>query len=52
MAAEFGRRRVPWWIIALRYCKCKVACRLPTWGLPSCGQVQGLVAEFAGVEEV
>ena len=27
-------------------------CRLPTWGLPSCGHVQGLVAEFAGVEEV
>ena len=26
--------------------------RLPTWGLPSCGHVQGLVAEFAGIEEV
>ena len=36
----------------LRYCSGKFACRLPTWGLPSCGHVRGLVAEFAGVEEV
>ena len=38
--------------LPLRYCSCEFACRLPTWGLASCGQVQGLVAEFAGVEEV
>ena len=25
---------------------------MSAWGLPSCGQVQSLVAEFAGVEEV
>ena len=38
--------------LPLRYCSGKFACRLPTWGLPSCGHVQGLVAEFAGIEEV
>ena len=37
---------------SFRYCSGKFACRLPTWGLPSCGHVQGLVAEFAGIEVV
>ena len=36
----------------LRYCSGEFACRVPTWGLPSCGHVQGLVADFAGVAEV
>ena len=38
--------------VPLRYSSGEFACRLPMWGLPSCGHVQGLVAEFAGVEEV
>ena len=38
--------------LPLRYCSGKFACRLLTWGLTSCGHVQGLVAEFAGIEEV
>ena len=38
--------------LPLRYCSGKFACRLPTWCLPSCGHVHGLVAEFAGIEEV
>ena len=38
--------------LPLRYCSGKFACRLPTWGLPACGHVRGLVTEFAGVEEV
>ena len=38
--------------LTLRYCSGKFACRVPTWGLPARGHVQGLVAEFAGVEEV
>ena len=38
--------------LPLRFCSCKFACRLPTWGLPSCGHVQGLPAEFAGIKVV
>ena len=30
----------------------KFACRVLTWGLPARGHVQGLIAEFAGAEEV
>ena len=37
--------------LPLRYCSGKFACRVPTWGLPACGHVRGLVTEFAGVEE-
>ena len=33
-------------------CSGKFSCRVPTWGLSARGHVQGLVAEFAGVEEV
>ena len=38
--------------LLLRYCSGKFACRVPSWGLPARGHVRGLVAEFAGVEEV
>ena len=38
--------------LPLRYCSGKFACRVPTWGLPARGHVQGLVAEFHGVGEV
>ena len=38
--------------LPLRCCSGKFACRLPAWGLPSCGRVQGLFAEFADIEEV
>ena len=36
--------------LLLRYCFGKFACQIPTLGLPARGHVQGLVAEFAGVE--
>ena len=36
--------------LPLRYCSGKFACRVPTWGLPSFGHVQRLIAEFAGEE--
>ena len=36
--------------LPLRYCSGNFSCRVPTWGLPARGHVQGLVAEFAGVE--
>ena len=32
--------------LPLRYCSGKFACRPPTWGLPSCGHVRGLVADL------
>ena len=35
-----------------RFCSGRFACPVPTWGLPARGHVQGLIAEFAGVEEV
>ena len=35
--------------LPLRYCSGRFACRVPTWGLPSRGHVQGRVAEFAEV---
>ena len=38
--------------LLFRCCSGGFACRVPTWGLPARGHVQGLVAEFAGVEEV
>ena len=38
--------------LPLRYCSGRFACRVPTWGLPARGHVQGLVAEFAGVGNV
>ena len=38
--------------LPLRYCSGRIACRVPTWGLPACGHVQGLIAEFAGAGEV
>ena len=38
--------------LPLLHCSNRCACRVPTWGLPVHGHVQGLVAEFAGVEEV
>ena len=38
--------------LPLRYCSGKFACRAPAWFLPARGDVRGLVAEFAGVEEV
>ena len=39
-------------VLPLRYCSGRFACRVPTWGLPARGDVQGLIAKFAGVEEV
>ena len=38
--------------LLLRYCSGRFACRVPTWGLPARGHVQGLIAEFSGVGEV
>ena len=35
--------------LPLRYCSGKFACRVPTWGLPARGHVQGLLADFAGI---
>ena len=39
-------------LLPRRYCSGKFACRLPTWGLPARGHLQGLIADFAGIGEV